>query len=365
MTSEVAHRADFSAIRYAQVWEDAEVLVAGLAIRPGDRCLSIASAGDNAIAMLVSDPSEVLAVDLSPAQLACVALRVAAYRALAHGELLELTGSRASDRRRELYARCATHGGLDPDARMFWDARLELVDEGIGRVGKFERYFTTFRRWVLPLIHGRATVRSLLDPRDPDARRQFYDQTWDGWRWRGLFRVFFSRFVMGRLGRDPAFFRYVDGDVGGRILARAEHALVELAPADNPYLHWILTNEHGRALPLALRAEHFDVIRSRIDRLRWRHVAIEDALVDHPPFDRFNLSDIFEYMSPEASEGLLRALVRHASPEARLLYWNMLVPRSRPASMRATLVPCLDEAERLFRADKAFFYRRLVIEQVT
>src|SRR5438477_9967269 len=106
MGSEVQAKADFSGVRYAQCWEDADVLVEGLDVRPGDVCLSIASAGDNALALLTRDPDRVVALDLSPAQLACVELRVSAYRTLDHQELLELIGSRPSDRRPVLYARC-------------------------------------------------------------------------------------------------------------------------------------------------------------------------------------------------------------------------------------------------------------------
>src|SRR5215510_11860611 len=106
MGSEVAGKADFSGIRYAQCWEDADILIEGLDIRPGDVCLSIASAGDNALAMLTCNPNRVIALDLSSAQLACLELRVAAYQTLEHGELLELIGSTPSRRRRALYARC-------------------------------------------------------------------------------------------------------------------------------------------------------------------------------------------------------------------------------------------------------------------
>ena len=105
MSSEVAARADFSRIRYAQCWEDADVLLEALDIEPGDVCVAIASAGDNAIAMLVRDPGRVVALDLSPAQIACLEIRVAAYRVLEHGELLELIGSRPSARRAVLYRR--------------------------------------------------------------------------------------------------------------------------------------------------------------------------------------------------------------------------------------------------------------------
>src|SRR5437868_2114323 len=105
MTSEVAAKADFSGIRYAQCWEDADILLEGLDVRPGDVCLSIASAGDNTLALLTRRPARVIALDLSAAQLACLELRVAAYRRLEHGELLELIGSVPSRRRRALYRR--------------------------------------------------------------------------------------------------------------------------------------------------------------------------------------------------------------------------------------------------------------------
>src|SRR4029434_2763681 len=68
--SEAAIRADFSQIRYAQCWEDADVLLEALAIQPGEVCLSIGSAGDNTLALLAREPARVIAVDLNPSHLA-------------------------------------------------------------------------------------------------------------------------------------------------------------------------------------------------------------------------------------------------------------------------------------------------------
>jgi S-adenosylmethionine-diacylglycerol 3-amino-3-carboxypropyl transferase len=42
MSSEIAERADFDLIRYAQCWEDADILLEALDIQAGDTCLSIA-----------------------------------------------------------------------------------------------------------------------------------------------------------------------------------------------------------------------------------------------------------------------------------------------------------------------------------
>ena len=365
MRSEAAARADFTSIRYAQVWEDADVLLEGLDVRPGDVCVSIASAGDNALALLTKDPSRVIALDLSPAQLFCLELRVAAYRNVTHGELLELIGSRPSTRRAGIYDRCRP--ALGDAARAFWDGRRRDLDNGIGSLGKFERYFELFRHRVLPLVHRRSTVLELLRPRSPAERQRFYDRRWDTWRWRLLFRIFFSRAVMGRLGRDPEFFRYVETDVAGSILRRTRHALRELDPSDNPYVHWILTGTHGAALPCALRAEHFDTIRSRVDRLEWHCQSVEEYLEGLPDgsIDRFNLSDLFEYVSVDHYHRMLDAMVRRSRRGARLAYWNMLAPRQRPASMADRLRPLDDLAGRLHLADRAFFYSAFRVEEVT
>src|SRR5262249_50107200 len=158
--SEVAAKADFSGIRYAQCWEDADVLVEGLDVQPGDVCLSIASAGDNALALLTRRPARVVALDLSAAQLACVELRVAAYRELTHPELLELIGSTPSRRRARLYQRCRPL--LSSAAQAFWDAHPNDVEAGVGSAGKFEGYFARFRRFILPLVHFRPRINALL-----------------------------------------------------------------------------------------------------------------------------------------------------------------------------------------------------------
>jgi len=351
-------------IAYAQCWEDADVLLAALQVAPGQRCLSIASAGDNTLALLAQSPAEVVAVDLNPAQLACLELRVAAYRALEHGELLELIGSRPSARRAALFRRCRPL--LGTDARAFWDARSGDIDAGIGAAGRLERYFAFFRRWLLPAVHPRHRVERLLAGGTRPERQAFFAREWDSWSWRALFRAFFSRTVMARAGRSRSHFRYAEQPLAAHLLARVRHACTALDPSANPYLHWILKGEHGPALPFALRAENFDRIRANLDRLRWHCLRLEHLLARTPArsFDRCNLSDAFEYLSGAQYEGTLRALVRACRPGARLAYWNLLVPRRRPAALADRLQPLEETSRRLHREDKAFFYGDFVLEEV-
>lgn len=367
MKSEIQKHADFSRIRYAQCWEDADLLCRALRPEEGRRCLSIGSAGDNSFALLARGAAHVTVVEMNPAQVACIDLRRAAYLHLDHAEFLQLLGVRPHPRRWELFERCLP--GLREATRDYWTYHRALLAHGLVHAGKFEHYFRLFRTRILPLAHSRRRVRKLLEPKTPEQRREFYQRRWDNWRWRAIFRVFFSRFTMGRLGRDPSFFRYVEGSVADRILTRTRHALTELDPSRNPYLRFILTGTFGEVLPLALQPEAFPAIRqalAREDSFALVEGSLEEALQHLPgqQFEAFNLSDIFEYMSEDHTRDLLELLLSVSSPGARLAYWNMLAPRSRPEALAHRLRPLAEEAARLFHQDQAFFYSRFVLEEV-
>lgn len=362
MNHSIENRAKFDLIRYANCWEDADILCAALQPAAGKRFLSIASAGDNSFSLLAAG-AEVVAVDLSPAQLACVELRRAAFRQLNHQDVLSFFGVSPADDRDAVYQRL--RNDLPTFASEYWDQHLAIVESGFIHAGKFESYFRSFRTKVLPLIHRQTRISELLQEKSLQDQKKFYQERWNSFRWRLLFRIFFSRFVMGRLGRDPEFFRYVEGSVSKRILSRTEHALTELPTHNNPYLNYILTGNYGQALPHYLRPENFESIRDGLDRLTLFQGPIQDAAVQlgAAGFDGYNLSDIFEYLDDGLCSQIYRQLLNVARPGARFVYWNMLVPRQMPQEL-ADRVETLEKlSQQLFWQDKAWFYSRFVVEE--
>ena len=157
---------------------------------------------------------------------------------------------------------------LDEQAQAFWaDLKDQVIAYGFGGVGKFERFFRIFHSRILPLVQSRKNICSVLESKSKEDRDIFLRDHWNHWRWRLMLKLFFSNFVMGRLGRDPAFFAHVDGELSDHIAGRLKHAIVDLDPSENPYLHWVLRGFHNEALPYTWREEHFETIRSRLDRL--------------------------------------------------------------------------------------------------
>lgn len=359
----VWERADFEQIRYANCWEDADVLCAALKPEPGKQILSIASAGDNVLALL-AEGAKVVAADISAAQLACLELRCAAFAQFEYTDVLRFLGVRPADDRIEMYRELVPD--LSPAARQFWNTHLEHVQQGIIFTGKLERYFHTFRTWIVPLIHRSKTVAKLLEKKSPQARVDFYDQHWNTWRWRLLFRIFFSRKLLGKHGRDAEFFRFSQGSVAEQLLARTTHGLTTLPTDKNPYLEFIFRGNFEQSLPRYLRPEKFTAIRAGLGRLTLHHGPIEYAAqrTGNCEFDGFNLSDIFEYLAPATCLDVFNTLLASAKSGSRLVYWNLLTPRSCPAEVIRRVDQHSELANRLQQSDCCFFYDRLVIEEV-
>ncbi len=359
---EISEKAAFDFIRYASVWEDADILCDALApSSKNGRILSIASSGDNVLALLTLDPAEIVAADLSEAQLACVEIRMAAFKLLDHPAILAFLGVTPSTSRMETYKALREH--LSPQAQNYWDAHSNSVETGLIHAGKFERYLRLFGTKILPWIESKWKRNALLNPKDLSEQISFYDHHWDTWLWRSFFKVFFSRTIMGFLGRDPSFFDHVEGSVGERILSRTRHAMTALPTYSNPYLVYILTGNYlPNALPRYLRPQFKEEITSRLNRVVLFQGPIQAT--GKGKFNGYNLSDIFEYMNEQEFKSCYEELLMQAAPKARLAYWNMLVPRKVPKEFENRVHPLEHLAKTLHYHDKAWFYQAFHVEEV-
>lgn len=360
LRSTVKDRPVFQRIVYSQCWEDPEVSRAALELDPSDDLLILTSAGDNVLAHLLDQPRTITALDFSAAQNALLELKIAAIRALPWREYVEFLGARAGVDRVATY-RSSVRGYLGDDARRYFDARERELAAGIIHAGRFQRYLRRFRTAILPLMHNRATVEEFMTIVDRADRERYYDEVWNNRRWRALFTVFFGRAVMARMGRDPAFFKYVEqDDIGRAFLDRARWAMVETSPRDNHFLQYALLGrypdlEHG---PVYLRESSFDRLRQLVDRITLVRGDLEGYLetLGEGALSALYLSDLFEWVSAEHHEAMLRAIARVTRPGGRWVYWNLLVPRSRPDAVADLIEVHAERARELHRRDLAFVY---------
>jgi S-adenosylmethionine-diacylglycerol 3-amino-3-carboxypropyl transferase len=351
----------FSIIRYANCWEDTEVLLKALNIRKGGVYLSIISGGDNTFSLLTAYPKKVVGVDISKAQIALFYLKKEAIKNLTYQEVLKFLGVYPSVERILIYKKLESF--LPSESRVFWNKNLNDIKKGIIFSGKFERYFKIFRQYVIPFVHNKKTINSLFVRKNKERRAEFFYKEWNSLRWKLMFGVFFSRPVMGRLGRDPEFFNYVEVPVANNIKNRVDQGLVNLPANENPYVDFILNGNFKHILPHYLREENFNIIKSNLDKLIVVEGSVEKGLKKKFSFDGYNLSDIFEYLDYNTFEGIYKSLLKSGKKGCRFVYWNMLAERHIPPSLQNFVKPQNKLADELLRDAKAFFYNRLVIEE--
>ena len=356
-------KVNFNFIRYANCWEDADVLISGLSPHKGSLILSIGSAGDNSFALLTSEPQSICVFDINPAQLYLIELKKAAIQLLNYDELLYFIGysNEGEHTRKHLYEKIK--GNISSKAIEYWDEHFKIITNGILFSGKFEKYLIFFKSRVLPFIHTQKSVRRLLKPKSTQEQLEYYETYWNTWRWKLMFRIFFSQYVMGRWGRDPEFFQEVKISVSQYIYLKAQKHLQNSSVSANEFLHFALTGHFKPQLPYYLRKENYGLIKQNIHKMEIRLTTIGQLAKEGNQFDYMNLSNIFEYMDKKTFEEIARDIDSIASDQCRLVYWNLMVPRRISAILRDKYKYLDTVSKQLCEQDKGFFYNQIIVDQ--
>lgn len=352
---------DVDILRYANCWEDADILLEGLQAKPGAKILSVGSAGDNSFSLLATNPEMVVAVDVNKIQLHLIRLKKASIEALTHEENLNFLGFRLSEQRADFFERIRSL--LGKETCDYWEKNFHLIQKGIIHQGKFEQYFQVFCNKILPWIHSKEKTKMLLAVKTVEQQKEFYDQQWNTWRWRLLFKIFFGKYIMGKYGRSPEFLKEVEIAVGTHIFKKAEMQLQSIFAQDNFILHYNLLGDFGDSLPHYLQPVNFQLIKSNIHKLQIRHGLVENIDKSDGQFDCMNLSNIFEYMDKNTFEHSVKRLISLCADHGKIAYWNLMVPRLI-SNVFPDKMNFLNEVSfKLSARDKGFFYNQFIIEQ--
>src|SRR5690606_22953914 len=80
-------------------------------------------------------------------------------------------------------------------------------------------------------------------------------------------------------------------------------------------------------------------------------------------FSHANLSDIFEYLSPDQTVASLDVLGERMRPGGRIAFWNLFVDRRVPQD-HPTLNRLEDLSTKLWDRDRSWFYRAFHVAEV-
>ncbi|NRA68036.1 MAG: DUF3419 family protein [Pseudobacteriovorax sp.] len=362
LKSKIAEKLDLQEIAYSMLWEDSRILNLALKINPDDHVLSICSAGCNVLSMLLAKPKAITAIDFNQSQLMILELKIAGIKRLDHAEFMKLLGFYPCDDRIKLFDCCASE--LPPSALSWWQQHQKLMIDGIAYSGRLELYLKRLRENFLRIwkAEGLAVLKSC---QNIEEQARF-------WQRYGTDEVkhMLTDFVAKQnqqSGRDAAKLEHVHDNYAEGLWQRLEHTIKTQPMSDNFFNQYILLDDHQQPEHTYdyLNQNNFTELKSLVNRITLVHDQLEKHLTSVPigTYSKGNFSDIFEYMTEDATKELLSLIGKSFAKSGRIAYWNLFVDRNSRNQI-SSLSLLQEESQNLHLDDRLWFYKNFFIETI-
>ncbi len=345
----------FKGFVYNQIWEDPDVDLEALALKPHHRLITIASGGCNVLNYLAADPERIIAVDLNPNHVALTRLKLAALANLPSYEDFFRFFGIANDKANSKAFDDFLSSRLDPATRGYWEKRIPLHGRRInmfarnlyryGLLGRFIGILHTVAR-----LYGKR-LEDLLEARSPAEQRRLYEQTIAPlFEHKSIKLLSKSPVTLYALGIPPAQYDELVASSARDPISVLRRRVEKLAcdfPIRENYFAWQAFArgydvENRSAVPAYLRADVYDIIRTRTNRVEVHNASLVDFLEAQPAasLHRYVLLDAQDWMTPDMLAALWREIDRTAvSRDARVIFRtageDSPLPRKLPANLLA------------------------------
>lgn len=359
----------FNGIVFNMSWEDPEMDRRALRVGPGDTVISISSAGCNPLNFLCQSPDRLITIDGNPAQNAIVELKLAGIKTLDHATFFDIFAARRPAGVSCVY-RTRLRPELSPRSQRFWDRNLWMAHRGLydfGKTGLASRIV----RFLLPRLGINAKrIEDLFAARSLDEQAQLYQRYVAPRLWGPVVeRLCKSRWFMYLCGVHPRQLDLVDERHGiyEYVQERIAYVLTKVPLHDNYFLSVTATGRfRGDHVPPYLLEENFETLRNNLERVTVVNGWLGPYLDTLPPgsVNKFNLLDIFDWMTPELFEGTLRSVLRAAAPGSRLIYRSGSYRLDPPEPIRKHLEHDAELSRELLAIDRSATYGSFYVYSV-
>ncbi len=336
----------FKGLVYPQIWEDPDVDLKALQLKPGARMVTIASGGCNVLSYLTANPASIVAVDLNRAHVALTRLKLAAVQHLPNWDIFYRFFGSADEKANVAAYRRFLRDKIDDTTRDYWEGRSGLLMRR--RITLFSR--DLYRHGLLGMSIGAAHLVARLygaDPRTMMAAKSLEEQK--SYFESALAPLFDKRMVrwatskrlsLYGLGIPPAQYEALASAGGGDMSVVLKQRLERLAcgfTLDQNYFAWqafgrSYADDLSGPLPPYLLPVHFDTIRERAKRVSVVNRSFTEELADTPPasLDAYILLDAQDWMTDAQLNGLWTEITRTARPGARVVFRTAAEPSLLP-----------------------------------
>jgi S-adenosylmethionine-diacylglycerol 3-amino-3-carboxypropyl transferase len=364
----------FQGFVYNQIWEDPDVDLEALCLKPHHRLITIASGGCNVLNYLAADPEKIIAVDLNDNHIALTRLKLSALTNLpTYEDFFRFFGSANDKDNRSAYDDFLADK-LDKKTRRYWEKhiplrgrRINMFARNLYRYGLLGRFIGILH--AVARLHGKK-LGNVLNARTIEEQRQEFDRhiapLFD---YKSVRLLSKSPVSLYALGIPPA--QYDELVATGEAIAVLRERVERLAcdfPIHENYFAWQAFGrgydlENRTAVPAYLRPDVYEIIRSRADRVEVHHASLTSFLQEQPvqQMHRYVLLDAQDWMNASQLCALWSEIDRTAhARDARVIFRtagpDSPLPRKLPANLLAPWIYLESESRAGHTRDRSSIY---------
>lgn len=323
------------ALVFNQSWEDPVIDAQALDIVPTDSVLAVSGAGDNVLSLALAGPQKIDAVDLNPAQVYVLRLKIAAAQTLDYADFYHLFCLAPAPRARAIYS--TFRHRLDPETRHYWDGHVQWIERGLYRAGHFG-YAVAALRAYLQLVCGTRTLEQFFECSSLAEQREFYLKRIGPRWWNPLARPFAALTpVLWLFGARRNQLKRIRGHNFANFLETGIARVLTTLPARENYFWQQVFLGRYLVLPPYLQPENFVRLEHVVSRVETRVCRLDEILCALPEnsVTCFNLLDAPDWLSTDETIECWKLLERAAAPGARVLFRSIDSSYRLPDSISA------------------------------
>jgi S-adenosylmethionine-diacylglycerol 3-amino-3-carboxypropyl transferase len=266
----------FKGFVYNQIWEDPDVDMEALALKPHHTLITIASGGCNVLNYLAADPARIIAVDLNPNHVALTRLKLAALANLpSYEDFFRFFGTAKSKANREAFDNYLS-SRLDPVTRRYWEKQIPLHGRRINMFARNLYRYGLLGRFIgilhaVAKLHGKK-LSGIVEARTPAEQRRAFEKTIAPlFEYKSIKLLSKSPVSLYALGIPPAQYDELVASSDGDPIAVLRRRVEKLAcdfPINENYFAWQAFArgydvEYREAVPPYLQSDVFEFVRTR------------------------------------------------------------------------------------------------------
>ena len=327
-----------------------------LNIGPHDNVLCIASGGEVPLTLLCLRPGvKITAVDISPSQIMLCRLKKEAAIRLPFPQNAHFLGygnMETAARRSAFVKRILPF--LPAAEAAFWMQHFNAIEKGVVNAGRFEGFLRRLRGLVQLLV-GKKNLQEILNSQTVDEQRKIFDEHIGSRKLlRWIFHLAFHPKVYKNRGISGQGLIHMQSNTGEVFFNKFRNFCTATPAGQNYFLHYFLMGECTgiEAFPEFLLDKYRKRLEVLGENLVFKQISLEDELAANPPgtYTKIHLSNIGDWMTKPAFDGLLERVCTHCSDDSKLLYRYLQKNHFETGTLcngRFSVQPVLAERDRL------------------